>query len=306
MRSVENSVSRLSFSLPSFAKINLSLRILGKRPDGYHELRTILQTISLCDQLFFESTSDDSIVLSCNDSELPLDEQNLVLRSANLLKHEMSVSDGCRIHLEKRIPMEAGLGGGSSNAAVTLLGLARLWQLKTMSDDLRGVAAKLGADVPFFLSGGCALGTGTGETISQLQDPPKKHLVLIKPNAQVSTKMAYQAFDSVALTSTVPETILAVSRDEADFDDSNPWRLDNDFEKVIFDIEPEIARARAALLNAGARKVMLAGSGSSVFGIFDDLDEQVRAAGLIEAEAGWRVFPCVTISRNEYSRALET
>jgi len=298
-------VDTLSFTLPSYAKINWSLRILGKRPDGYHEVRTVLQTISLCDELRFESTVEKQVWLSCSDPALPVDEQNLIVRAARLLREDAGVAAGCRIHLQKRIPMQAGLGGGSSNAAAALLGLTRLWRLDLDIAMLHRIAAQMGADVPFFLVGGCALGSGTGVDILSLPDTLTKHLLVVTPNATVSTSAAYNAFDVSALTSPRGETILAGSCGKLDFDDSDQWDLENDFERVIFDMEPEIERVHAALLNTGARRAILAGSGSSVFGIFDDLEALVHASGIIEAEVGWRVFPCATISRSEYSRAIK-
>lgn len=280
------------------------MRILGKRPDGYHNIRTVLQTISLCDQLRFESSADSEIHFSCSDRELPVDEGNLVVRAATFLREESKTTLGGRIHLEKQIPAQAGLGGGSSNAAVTLLGLTRLWRLRVDLTQLETIAARIGTDVPFFLYGGCAMGTGTGAHVSALADPPTRNLVVITPNVRVATIAAYEACDRAALTSSVSKTILASSRNQSHFGDSDQWDLKNDFERVIFDMEPEIRRAREALLNVGARQVMLAGSGSSVFGIFDDLDAQERASGMIKAEVGWRVFPCATISRSEYACVL--
>ena len=226
------------------------------------------------------------------------------MRAAMSLKTAAAINAGCRVHLEKRIPTKAGLGGGSSNAAITLLGLVRLWELQLTSEQIQRLAAQIGADVPFFLNGGAGLATGTGTTVSLLPDGRFAHLIVVTPNASISTATAYEAFDHASLTLDLPKTILAVSHDESRFDDSDLWGLENDFERVIFDIEPEIKRARDALLTAGAPRVLLAGSGSSVFGIFDDLDAQVSASGMIEAEAGWRVFPCVTISRTDYSRAV--
>jgi 4-diphosphocytidyl-2-C-methyl-D-erythritol kinase len=296
-------VESLSFTLPSFAKINWSLRILTKRPDGYHEVRTVLQTISLCDELHFESTTGTDLTFSCNEPHLPFDEQNLVVRAASMLRESAGAAPGCHVHLAKRIPMQAGLGGGSSNGAVALVGLMRLWRLEVDQASLKHMAVQLGADVPFFLSGGCALGVGTGAEILPLPDRARKYLLLVTPNARVSTAGAYNAFDT-ALTSHQAETILAGSDDEPDLGNSDQWDLRNDFERVIFDMEPEIERAHAALLNAGARRAMLAGSGSTVFGIFDDLEAQMHASGTIEAEAGWRVIPCATISRSDFSRAM--
>ncbi len=297
-----------SLSLPSFAKINLSLRILGKRPDGYHELHTILQTISLHDDLHFDLSGDGRITLTCNDPGIPTDAGNLVLRAAYALRDRYGVDTGARISLQKVIPAQAGLGGGSSNAAIALLALIHLWQIPATASELSEIAARLGADVPFFLSGGTALGEGTGTTLSKLPEGVIQHLIVVTPSASVSTAEAYAAVDSVALTTSGVEPILSSSPTGADFQDSTPgllhYDLKNDFESVIFDIEPEIKRAKDALLRAGANCALLAGSGSSVFGIFSSQEAQQSAINKIQLEAGWRMFACVTLSRNEYIRAL--
>lgn len=297
-----------TLSLPSFAKINLSLRILGKRPDGYHELRTLLQTISLHDDLHFDLSGDGSIVLTCNDQDIPTDERNLVVGAAYSLKDRYKVDKGARIRLHKRIPLQAGLGGGSSNAAVSLLALAKLWQIEVTEPDLHEIGEGLGADVPFFLLGGTALGEGTGTTLSALPDSLIRHLIVVTPNASVSTAKAYAAVNSAALTTPGVDPILSRSRTGAQSQDSPQGLpqndLKNDFESVIFDIEPEIKRTKAALLHAGAMDALLAGSGSSVFGIFSSREAQQIAINKIQLEAGWRMFACVTLSRNEYIRAL--
>lgn len=297
-----------TLSLPSFAKINLSLRILGKRPDGYHELRTVLQTISVHDDLHFELSGDGSIILSCNDQNIPADERNLVVRAAYSLKDRYGVDNGAHIRLHKRIPVQAGLGGGSSNAAVSLLALAKLWQIEASRPELHEIAESLGADVPFFLIGGTALGEGTGTRLSALPDSINQHLIVVTPNANVSTAKAYAAVNSAALTTPEVDPILSSSPTGVNFQDSKPGLLHsdlkNDFESVIFDIEPEIKRTKAALLHAGAVDALLAGSGSSVFGIFSSPEAHQIAINKIQLEAGWRMFACVTLSRNEYIRAL--
>jgi 4-diphosphocytidyl-2-C-methyl-D-erythritol kinase len=294
-------------SLPSFAKINWSLRVLGKRPDNLHEIRTTLQTISLQDRLGFELSEAQEVRLICSNAEIPSDDRNLVVRAAKALQHRYSVRQGARIQLEKSIPAEAGLGGGSSNAAVALLALARLWRIDAGANDLITIAASLGADVPFFFFGGSMLGTGTGTTLSALPDSLPHHLLIIAPRASVSTQDAYEALHAPPLTSDPSEFILSSSQNKVVLDDSQPWLPNdfaNDFESVIFDIYPEIGRAKDQLLAAGARAALMTGSGSSVFGVFADQKSQQQALEKIETEAGWRIFPCVTVSRNEYRRAI--
>jgi 4-diphosphocytidyl-2-C-methyl-D-erythritol kinase len=305
-------VSQPSLSLPSFAKINWSLQILGKRSDGYHEVRTILQTISLHDVLHFELSGNGEVALACDEPEIPTDDRNLIVRATHLLKDRYHIELGARIRLEKRIPTKAGLGGASSNAGVTLLALAQLWQVATTLPSLLELAANLGADVPFFLLGGCTVATGTGATVSPLADVEgdTQQLIIITPNASVATADAYSAVSSTALTTMRTDSILSSSRKQPVSGNSVPWpphaNLQNDFESVIFDIEPEIRRAKESLLQAGAFRALLAGSGSSVFGIFADQEAQQRAIDEIRPETGWRIFPCVTLSRNEYVSALDS
>jgi 4-diphosphocytidyl-2-C-methyl-D-erythritol kinase len=299
-------VSNRPFSLPSFAKINWALRILGRRADGYHEIRTILQTISLHDDLRFSPHGDGKIQLTCDDPRIPTDEGNLIVRAAQALRDRFQVSAGAAIHLEKRIPTKGGLGGASSNAAVAFLGLAHLWSLDVATEELIELGAQLGADVPFFFVGGRTLATGIGTALMPISDSLRQHLLVVTPNAAVSTADAYKALRSPALTSLVDASILSISRGAAEFQDSEPGVLHNDFERVIFEIEPEIERAQIALIRSGASKALLAGSGSSVFGIFDNREAQERALQEIRAEAGWRLFAAVTVPRHEYLEALSS
>ncbi len=296
------------FSLPSYAKINWSLRVLSKRGDGYHEVETVLQTVSLKDNLGFALGPDRNITLICNDPEIPTDESNLIVKAAHELRKLSGVTIGACLQLEKQIPAKAGLGGASSNAAVALMGLARLWNLDVPLAEFEKIGATLGTDVPFFFHGGCALATGTGASIKRLPDGKQYSLIIITPGAGISTAEAYQALDSVTLTSNSAESMLSISRRAANLADFDQERardyLENDFECVIFDIEPETDRARTALMKAGAFGVLLAGSGSSVFGMFENKEAQNRALKEIQREPKWRVSPCVTLSRTDYSSAL--
>jgi 4-diphosphocytidyl-2-C-methyl-D-erythritol kinase len=291
-------------TLPAFAKINLSLRVLAKRADGYHDLETILQTVSLHDTIEFSSTDQPHIVLSCSDRALSADEDNLVMKAASALQTRFATTKGARIRLDKRVPMQAGLGGGSSDAAITLLGLAALWDLEMGGEELLAIAAHLGADVPFFFHGGTARATGAGERIERLDDVPDRFFLVIKPNAGVRTVDAYQYLDERCLTSPDSKTILSTSAVKQFFDNSSSAGLTNDFETVVLERDPEIRTTHAALITAGADAALLAGSGSAVFGIFDSEDAQRRAIQAIELETGWRVFPCKTVGREQYRSAM--
>jgi 4-diphosphocytidyl-2-C-methyl-D-erythritol kinase len=196
------------------------------------------------------------------------------------------------------------VGGGSADAAVTLGALAYLWQTNATPNELFEIAGSLGADVPFFFLGGTALGKGTGTDLWPLPDAPDRFLLVVKPNASVPTSAAYKSLQARSLTSAEAKTILSSSdRGEVSYRfDSKA--LQNDFEPVVFELEPEIERAKVALMKAGAEGVLLAGSGSAVFGMFDSGDAQARAIQVIELEAGWRVFPCRTVTRSLYQSAM--
>jgi 4-diphosphocytidyl-2-C-methyl-D-erythritol kinase len=296
-------MSRSSLTLPAFAKINLSLRILGKRPDGYHELDTVLQTISLHDTITFTVTETPEIVLSCDDRSLPTGADNLVYRAAESVQARFAPGKGVCIRLEKRIPAQAGLGGGSADAAVTLIGLAYLWEVGANAQEFLEIASTLGADVPFFFFGGTARGTGIGYDLTPLSDAPDQFLLMIKPNANISTSAAYDSLKARSLTTVEAKTILSSSERSEIPDSFNSNALQNDFESVLFEIEPEIERAKVALMKAGAQVALLAGSGSAVFGIFNNQDAK-RAISAIELEPGWRVFPCWTVGRSHYRNAM--
>ncbi|MEP6923305.1 MAG: 4-(cytidine 5'-diphospho)-2-C-methyl-D-erythritol kinase [Pyrinomonadaceae bacterium] len=293
------------FTLPAFAKINLSLRVLGKRPDGYHEICTTLNTVSLCDYLTFEQADEISLSCGAANSSVPTDQTNLVVRAANLLRERFSTQQGAKIHLEKRIPSPGGLGGGSADAAVTLIALTHFWKIKTSGQSLIEIAETLGADVPFFLYGGTAFATGAGTEIEILPNSPKKLLVIVTPNEMVSTAEAYRSLNAPSLTEVDSLSILTICRSARIDSNSNRANLKNDFENTIFSLKPEIERVRNKLLEFGASHALMSGSGASVFGIFDN--ERIRekaCCSLRDTEADWRIFSCETVSQNEYKQAL--
>lgn len=296
-------VTESIITLPAFAKINWRLRVLGKRADGYHELETVLQTISLRDTITFAVTDEKQITLTCDERSLPSDDTNLVSRAATALQSRYGVSGGAHIRLQKRIPIQAGLGGGSSDAAVTLIGLSYLWETGASIAELLDLAAELGADVPFFLYGGTAQGAGTGTQIVPTLDVGTTFLLVLKPNAGISTARAYESLNAPSLTTLASDTMLSSSLRAPDRDKIIE-AAENDFAAVVFQLEPEIERAKAALIKSGAQGALLAGSGSAVFGIFDNKEAQKRAIQAIDLEAGWRVFPCMTVGRDQYRRAM--
>lgn len=297
-------MSQSSFTLPAFAKINWTLHVLGRRADGFHELHTVFQTVTLHDRLTFSLRDDDHLSLSCDEPTIPVDERNLVWRAAEALRDKYRIRKGASVHLEKRIPAEGGLGGGSSDAAVALLALSHLWQVETGREELALIGAGLGADVPFFFTGGTALGTGLGTEVKPLADIRAEYLLIVTPRAKVSTVEAYKALKRPALTKDSSAFILSISRAEALFSDSLHEALHNDFEPVILSLYPEIARVRRGLIEHGARVALLAGSGASVFGIFDNREALGLAQSVFEKEEGWRVFASAALGRAAYREAL--
>jgi 4-diphosphocytidyl-2-C-methyl-D-erythritol kinase len=291
-------VKRLT--LEAFAKVNRSLRVLGKRSDGYHELDTIFQTVDLSDRLdFLEGESGDGEVsLTIEGLSLPVTEENLILRAARALAKRTGTRRGARIHLSKKIPIGGGLGGGSSNAASTLLGLSALWNLNLLHADLAALAASLGSDVPFFLVGGRARGTGRGEILEPLPDGPQEWLVLVFPGFSISTAMVYGVLRASALTDSTVATNLRGS-------DSGGGPDRNDLEPAAESLRGELRRFRAALSDFGATNARLSGSGSTVFGLFGDEESARRAterlAGLRE-ETKTTMTIVKTVSRAAFAR----
>lgn len=284
----------------SFAKINLALSVLGRRIDGYHDIQTVFQTIDLGDELeFFPASKFD---LTCeNFADVPK-EDNLVWKAAMLLSSECGEKRGAHVTLRKKIPSGAGLGGGSSNAAAALLGLRRFWNLEVSDAQLFSIASKLGSDVPFFLSGGTALGTGRGEQISALPDPPAENLVVIFPGIHVSTAEAYRSLN-LGLTSRTIDLRIQRFCGLVQCKKMCWTEIFNDFEASILPSYPVIEQAKCYLKDRGAVATLLSGSGSSVFGFFSD-GESAFAAAQESTQAAWRVFPARTLSRAEYFQKM--
>ena len=286
-------------TLPSYAKVNLHLEILGKRPDGYHEIVTVLQTISLSDELTFEEF-ESGVELNINGLPLPQGDKNLIVRAAKALKSQLGVGQGAKLGLRKRIPVGGGLGGGSSNAAVALIGLSKLWNLDVPSEAMERIAATLGSDVPFFLKGGTALATGRGEVIQSIDDCPFEFSTITTPRLHISSANAYAGLNAPNLTNTASNRILNVSRAA----EILRGELQNDFEKTIFARYPEVERVKEKLLKLGAKHALMSGSGASVFGIFDNEETRQTALKALGEKTDWRSFAVAAVSRNEYREKL--
>ncbi len=287
------------------AKINLHLAVHARRPDGYHALTTVLQSIALHDTLTVEP-HDGPLVLACDAPDLPTDGTNLVSRAAMLLAAETGRAEplGVRLTLRKRVPVQAGLGGGSADAVAALRLLAAVWRVPLDSDALARLGARLGSDVPFFAVGGTALGTGRGEEIAPLADLPPYAILVLRPPFGVPTAAAYGWIADRA-SRPAPGADDAADRwpvRSADW----PARLPacaNDFEPVVAARHPEIGDAIRELSAAGAVRAFMSGSGSAVAGLFRTPGEAERAARLADARPGWQAWITHTLSRAEYAAA---
>jgi 4-diphosphocytidyl-2-C-methyl-D-erythritol kinase len=294
-----------SLTLPSFAKINWVLEVLGRRADGYHELRTILQTVSVSDELRFTPT-DGEIEITSDRADVPCDETNLIHRAAALLREATGARQGVRVELTKRIPMGAGLGGGSSNAAITLLALERLWGVKPAARELFHIGARLGADVPSFLLGGASLGVGRGDEVYPLPEINFVNLLLVNPGLHVPTREIYGRLPP-ELTSPDPAAKMPLSLEAAYLSVARPDEflksLRNDLERPALERYPLIAEVKRRLLAAGARAALMSGSGSTVFAVFESSAARARARGELSG-SGWWCAEARTLGRDEYRAAV--
>ncbi len=289
--------------LKAFAKLNLGLRVLYKRPDGYHELRTIFQTISLADQITvsFEPARKTQIEID----GAPEIEDNLVTRAAALVLGQIRVHGRVQFHLEKAIPMGAGLGGGSSDAAAVLLALPVLAGRPLAPERARAIALELGSDVPFFLHGGTALGMGRGEELYPLPECRPSRVLVIAPEIHSSTVQAYRDLSPRLTIESLQNKLLSFQQEvwqggrEATASAGRP-AVANDFEEVVFARHPELKRVRDRLRRTGARRAGMTGSGSAIFGVFDDSVSLERARIMFRRE---RAFSVSFVSRTQYRSA---
>jgi len=292
--------------VPAFAKVNLRLDVLGKRADGYHELRTVFHTVSLHDTLRFRPNREQGITLQIQGNEQlsqEATEKNLVYRAVDALRRELKIRPGVEILLQKRIPAGRGLGGGSSDAAAALLGYLQFTKKPIARQRLLEIASSLGADVPFFLLGGRALGIGKGDEIYPLPDIAKCTLLIVSPkDIHVPTPDAYRWLHAPELASL---TKFAANHKLFEFCalcwSAQGAPLSNDFEEPVFRRHPRLAKIRRALLQGGASEALLAGSGSAVFGVFPSPAKARRAVVGFPHD---QTFVCETVSRSRYARSI--
>lgn len=284
--------------LQAFAKINLGLDVLGKREDGYHEVRMIMQTIRMYDQLDMRKSVEPGIHLTTNKKYIPVDENNLVWRAAKLMMDTCGIIEGVSIHLHKVIPVAAGMAGGSSDAAATLVGMNRLFHCGLSKEKLMELGVQIGADVPYCVLRGTALAEGIGEKLTVLPPMPDCWILIGKPGISVSTKYVYTTLD--LNTDTVHPDIDGIKKA---LEDGNLYgiteRMGNVLQDVTIPAYPEVERIKEQMKTLGAVNAMMSGSGPTVFGIFDNEEKAQEACQkLRESGSCQQVF--LTVPFNNY------
>ncbi|NLL78574.1 MAG: 4-(cytidine 5'-diphospho)-2-C-methyl-D-erythritol kinase [Clostridiales bacterium] len=279
-------------SIKAMGKVNLGLDVLCRRPDGYHEVRMIMQSVDLGDTLKIAKTEEEGISIRTNRKDLPVDEQNLVYKAIRLMQEEFDLSGGVRVRLDKQIPMAAGMGGGSADAAAALVGMNRLFDLKLTEEKLKELGLKLGADVPFCILGGTALAEGIGEVLTPLPKAPSCYVLIAKPDLSVSTKEVYESLHAEGIVShpDIDGMIQAIWKKNLN---GVTERMENVLEGVTVKKHPVIEQLKDKMRQEGAMEAMMSGSGPTVFGIFEDAVHAGEAYKQIAA-SGLSVQTCVT------------
>ena len=258
----------MKLQLDSYAKINLSLDVVRKRDDGYHEIRSIMQQIDLLDQVSIDENKS-GVIITCDDKSVPTDESNLVYKAWKELSKHANTKVGIRVHIKKRIPVAAGLAGGSSNCATTLRALNQLWDLGLKDQELMDIGIKIGADVPYCLMGGTALAEGIGEKLTSLKDFKDKALLIANPGIQISTAYAYSKLELGKRKDTINEILDCVKNEDLK---CLSEKMYNVMEDKIIPEHPQIKEIKEMMINNGALGSLMSGSGASVFGFYEDLD----------------------------------
>jgi 4-diphosphocytidyl-2-C-methyl-D-erythritol kinase len=286
-------ISNAEVTIDAPAKVNLFLQVLNKRPDGYHNINSLFQTVSLCDRLrFCLSDEPDASIELLSDSEITVTGDNLIAKAYRLLKQRFGLDKGLSVRLEKRIPVSAGLGGGSSNAAATILACNLLFHLNLSYEEMATLALQIGSDVPFFFSGGQALVSGRGDKVVDTDFPTEYKMVLVCAKIAIATAAAYAAL-KMDLTRAKKPFKLKSSGTLDEFVES--LRLSgNDFEEIQFRAYPDLGRMREFLLKQGALMARMSGSGSTMFGIFRKTS-QVEVVKPFNGR-DWRLYTVVPIS----------
>lgn len=267
----------------AYAKVNIGLDVLRRRPDGYHDLKMIMQTVDICDDLTFEKSGEPGIRLRIEGADLPTDKNNLVCRAAALLMEEKHIGEGVSITLKKRIPVAAGMAGGSADAAAAMRGLNALFEMGYSFEDLRKRGVKLGADIPYCITGGTMLSEGIGEVLTPLSAPPECHLVVAKPDIDVSTAYVYQNLkaDKLPFHPDIDGMVKALAAGDLQ---GITDRMGNVLETVTVREYPVIDRIKRRMCELGAQNALMSGSGPTVFGIYKEKEMAENTARAVREE----------------------
>lgn len=274
-----------SLCLQAAAKINLGLDVLRRRPDGYHEVKMVMQTVDICDRLEFTRLSEDCIRVMTNKQELPADEHNLIYKAAKLMKDTFGIREGIAVKLEKNIPIAAGMAGGSTDAAAAIHGMDAIFGLGLSLEEKQKLGVKIGADVPYCLMGGTALSEGIGEVLTALPDVPEAYLVVAKPDIDVSTKFVYENLHADRLTAHPDIDGMVENIRRGDLEGITS-RMENVLETVTVKHYPIIEEMKDFLKKQGAMNALMSGSGPTVFAIFEK-EQTAHSAYLAMKEKGF-------------------
>jgi len=288
-----NNHTKNVISLKAPAKVNLFLEILGKRDDGYHEIETIMQEIDLADSLQFEETQE-GVTLECNDKNIPANQDNLVCKAANLILEECGIKKGVLINLEKNIPVGAGLGGGSSDAATTLKALNSLWKVGLNNEELMEFAAKLGSDIPFFINGKTALCRGRGELITPVEVRNRMDYIILFPRVHISTETIYK---NLKIDLTKKRKDVSFFLDALKYSEvaSISKLLFNRLEEIIFATYPDLLQVKSTLESFDFCGLSISGSGSAFFGLCNDKHQAEVIKSKIELSGMGNVFVATNV-----------
>ncbi len=274
----------------AYAKINLGLDVLRRRPDGYHEVKMVMQTVDIYDDLFLEKTEKPGVELLVDGSDLTAGKDNLICRAAELFMEEKGIAGGVKIRLVKRIPIAAGMAGGSSDAAATLRGMNELWETGCSAQELQELGVRLGADIPYCVVGGTMLSEGIGEILTPLPAPPECVLLIAKPEISVSTKFVYENLHADTLKShpDIDGMVEAIRRGQLE---GITERMGNVLETVTTKTYPVIEEIKTVMKEKGAENALMSGSGPTVFGIFGQKEQAEAAAAILrERDLAKQVF----------------
>ena len=273
-----------SISLKAYAKVNLCLDVLGRRPNGYHDLRMVMQQIGIYDEIEFVKTGEEGFRLQCNIDTIPMDDTNIVIKACKLMFETFSLNGGMVIHLQKYIPHSAGLAGGSTDAAATLMAINELYGLRLSEEELCKLGVKLGADVPFCIVGGTCLAEGIGEVLTRLPSPEESYVLLVKPDVDVSTRHVYESLH----LERHPKFDVDVDMTIKGLNEGSIIKMiqgmGNALATVTEKEHPRIEELKKIMIDNHALTAMMSGSGPSVFGIFSDVEDAMNVGDLIKKQ----------------------